>query len=273
MAHVIGPVDHVGGNPRGPIIGSPEDRSGTAPFVTNRQRQETFLPPEKIQAFENLNETLDDPFGGTGIQSIIQQLLESLVPGEDIARRNQADQFRRSGAISDASRGVAGARLEGELGRNRSTTAAQGLLQFLAPLLQGRGTALTGIPALTKSSSESFGFAPPAQHIRNARGSGSTAPASGGGRGGGVNQIFNFGDDGGGGGGGGGGGSVGPGPAEFSPGASIFGPGAGLPPGISGSGSSVDPFRNFNKSSELGHFRTPSEPPVAPPDFDFLFGR
>ncbi len=257
MSHVIGPVDHVGGNPRGPIIGAPGSGT-TAPFVTSRQEQETFLPPEKITAFENLNATLDDPFGGTGIQSIIQALLESLVPGEDIARRNQADQFRRSGAISDASRGVAGARLEGELGRNRSTTAAQGLLKFLAPLLQGRSAALSGIPALSRSSGESFGFAPQVQHIRNA-GAPQSASRGGGGGGGGLdfNPSFDFSF-----GGGGGGGSADPAApaATFTPGATAFAPGGGHP--FAGSGSTLKPFRQFSQSS------TPAQP-----DFDFLFGR
>ena len=186
-----------------------------------QQTRETFLPPQKITAFENLNRALDDPFSGTGIQNVIQALLESLVPGEEAARRTQADQFRRAGAISDASRAVAGAQLETGLQRGRATTAAEGFLRFLQPLLQGRAAALSGIPALSRaqgtSSAETFRPGlhpsdPSAGVTRRAalQRPGGGAGVTGGARTGAERDISSFG--------------------RFAdPSAVAFGPGAGLP--------------------------------------------
>jgi len=130
----------------------------TAPFITGTRTQETFLPPEKTTAFEDLRSTLDDPQAAAG--PLIQTLLAALAPSEDRARLKQADEFRSAGAISDASRAVASSRLEGDIVRNRQTTGVQALLQFLVPLISGRVGALQGIPALSRSESANFGFAP-----------------------------------------------------------------------------------------------------------------
>jgi len=134
------------------------DESGQvpAPFLTGRSEQETFLPEQKLTAFEDLRTTLDDPARGVG--PIIQTLLQALQPSEERARRNLADEFRKAGAISDASRAVEGRRLEGDILRGRSTTAASALLQFLSPLIQGRVGALSGIPALSRGTAQNFGF-------------------------------------------------------------------------------------------------------------------
>ena len=222
--------------------------SGTRQSQSTR---ETFLPPEKITAFENLNRSLDDPFSGTGIQNIIAALLQSLIPGEEESRRTQADQFRKAGAISDASRGVAGAQLEGTIGRNRSTTAAEGFLRFLQPLLQGRAAALSGIPALSRSqgtsSAETFR---PGVHAGAPSGGGTRRASLPRGGGGGGTSLSNP--------------PVNQGDLDFfanfaNPGAISFGPGAGadtfggstesLPgrsvPGFRGSGTPDDPFTNL----------------------------
>ncbi len=199
---------------------------------SSQSTRETFLPPEKITAFENLNKTLDDPFSGTGITNIIQTLLQSLLPGEELSRRSQADEFRKSGGLSDASRAVASSRLESGFQRNRSETAARGFLAFLGPILQGRSNALSGIPALSRGQTSSS-----AETFRQGQHAG--APTSGGGGGGapgtpseGLNR---------------GGGDLRPDPsldafARFSTGATGFGPGAGAVPTISGQDNR---FANF----------------------------
>jgi len=153
----------------------PQHTSQFAPITTSltTRRTDERLPEEKITAFENLNETLRDPFTGTGITNIIQTLLDQLVPGEEAAEQRQADEFRKAGAISDASRGVASSRLKEGFQRARGGVASAALLDFFNSLVRGRTGALTGIPSLSSSESrsESFGFAPPVQRFGVTRGS------------------------------------------------------------------------------------------------------
>lgn len=240
-----------------------------APFLTG----ETFLPEQKITAFEDLRTSLSDPF--TQVQPILQTLLESLRPGEDIARRNLADEFRKAGATSDASRAVAGAQLETGLQRTRGTTAAEGFLKFLSPLLQGRAAALSGIPG----GSRRFGFQPgPSTRELNQRSTAAARRQQGLFAGGGAaannlqaalqaqasrEQLFprtptepltRF--------------TQAPEPPSFAPpssGAVAFGPGAGSPEdfGFGGTGSPDQPFTGL--PSGFGDF--------SQEDQDFFFGR
>lgn len=135
-----------------------------APFITGEslRESETFLPPEFQTAFADLRTALSSP--SREAAPLIQTLIQALQPSEADARQRQADLFRKSGAISDASRAVAGGRLESDIIRNRQTTGAEALLKFIGPLLQGRQSALASIPTLSRDTTRSrdFGFGPQA---------------------------------------------------------------------------------------------------------------
>lgn len=120
----------------------------------------TYLPGEKLAAFQNLNNFLTDPLAGAG--SSIRTLLDALQPQEDIARRNLQDEFRKAGALGDGAFATSARQLENDIYKNRAEAGTRAALAFLGPLVSGYSNALQGIPTLSKSEgssqSQSQGF-------------------------------------------------------------------------------------------------------------------
>lgn len=111
--------------------------------------RETKASPEQLQAFATLQEFLSDPL--SGVSPAIQTLLQELIPSEDLARTNLADQFRRAGATGDAAFAVQGRGLERDILTRRGATATKASLQFLGPLLQAQVGAIGALPDSSKT--------------------------------------------------------------------------------------------------------------------------
>jgi hypothetical protein len=154
---------------------TPLTQKAVAPFITGETLQESRQDrgPEFGTAFEDLRQALSDPQAAAA--PLIQTLLQALEPGFAEERTRQADEFRRAGATSDATKAIASSKLSSSQGRRRTEAGVQGLLRFLTPLLQGRQSALasTAGPLTTSSTrSRDFGFGPQQQVVRRSSGGG-----------------------------------------------------------------------------------------------------
>ena len=141
--YVSGVYDPVPGNR--PAQGGGVTDSGFDPRAFTGQ---TFLPPEKQQAFATLNEFLRDPL--QNIAGRMGPLLRSLVPSEQSARQGLLDQYRRAGGLRSGAFAQGARQLEGDIFGRRAETATRASLGALAPIMGGYQTALTGIPALER---------------------------------------------------------------------------------------------------------------------------
>ena len=109
---------------------------------------QTFLPPEKQQAFATLNQFLQDPL--QNIAGRMGPLLRSLMPSEAAARQGYLDVGRRAGGLRSGAFAQGARQLEGDIFGRRAETATRASLGALAPILGGYQTALTGIPQLER---------------------------------------------------------------------------------------------------------------------------
>src|SRR3990167_1089012 len=129
---------------------SPTDPLNLGGFTSGTDRN-TYLPPEKQQAFATLNQFLQDPL--QNITNRLGPLLRSLVPSEQQARQGYLDVGRRAGALRSGAFAQGARQLEGDIFGRRAETATRASLGALGPMITGYGTALTGIPALERSVS------------------------------------------------------------------------------------------------------------------------
>lgn len=141
-----------GGGGGGSLLARIQRDAGRAAQATE---QSTFLPEQKISAFNQFQSFLQNPL--QGIQEILGPLLDELLPSEARARGSLSDVFRKAGAQGSGAFAQASRQLEGDILRNRGQTAIRAGLSFLAPLISGHTGLLAGIPALSQSRSESVG--------------------------------------------------------------------------------------------------------------------
>ena len=113
-----------------------------------QQTGETYLPPEKQQAFATLQQFLQDPL--QNIAGRMGPLLRSLIPSEQAARQGYLDVGRRAGGLRSGAFAQGARQLEGDIFGRRAETATRASLGALAPIMGGYQTALTGIPALSR---------------------------------------------------------------------------------------------------------------------------
>jgi hypothetical protein len=150
-------------------VSMPDAKGGTKAGTSSSQSQntstsKTYLPGEKLTAFEDLRSFLANPMAN--IMDILAPMLQGLRPSEDAARRSLSDEFRKAGASNSGAFAASARAQENEILNNRWQQATKAGLQYLAPIIQGRVGALQGIPALSESfsqgtsSSQAQGFAP-----------------------------------------------------------------------------------------------------------------
>lgn len=94
------------------------------------QRIQGLQPPN----YQDLvNQGMNSPL----LQQVLGPALKNLLPGEELARQNFMDEFRKSGALGSGAMGVGGAKLEGALQGQRGNLISQIISQMLPQITGG----------------------------------------------------------------------------------------------------------------------------------------
>lgn len=127
---------------------------------------------------------ISNPTASPLFQNQLKGLLSSLAPGEAKSRLNLGDEFRNAGNMSSGIYGNAAANLEGDILRNRQTTASQLLGQMFPQMTQALQQPMTLMEQLasalklsnSQSASNSQQYAPRTGSTSSMDSSGGTDP-------------------------------------------------------------------------------------------------